>query len=414
MRPDEVAPPGPSRRALLLGGAAAGLALCQPGAAWAAVEALGMRFGSHQGFTRFVVELGAGVDFSLFTLADPYRVVVDLPEVDFAPLDPHTQARGLVEQVRYGLFNPGQSRMVLDLKEPAEVLKVFTLSPRDGHPWRLVIDLAATGRNAFLAGAGPGKRVGAYSAPKPEPLLEGTPDPRQRGAGGKPIIALDPGHGGVDPGAIGVSGIHEKEITLAAARQLRQLLEATGRYKVVLTRDRDMSVRLRQRIAIARHAGADLFISLHADSIKNTGVRGLSVYTLSEDASDAEAAALAEAENKADIISGMDFSHESPEVTDILIDLAQRETMNLSARLAAKLVDSLSRDFQLLRRTHRFAGFAVLKSPDVPSVLLEMGYLSNREEERKLRTAAYRKRLMEAVVATVDRYFTQDQKAFRP
>ncbi|MGF1640590.1 MAG: N-acetylmuramoyl-L-alanine amidase, partial [Rhodospirillales bacterium] len=222
---------------------------------------------------------------------------------------------------------------------------------------------------------------------------------------------IDPGHGGADPGAIGVSGVHEKDVTLAAARDLRSALERLGGYRVVLTRDDDRSVSLRERIAIARRVDADLFVSLHADAMPSAQVRGASVYTLSETASDAEAALLAERENKADLITGVDLTYETAEVANILIDLAQRETKNRSARLAARVVDELQRETQLLRNTHRFAGFAVLKAPDVPSVLVELGFLSNRQDEQALRDTAYRRRLAAAIARGIDRYFVGVEQA---
>ncbi|WP_176793557.1 N-acetylmuramoyl-L-alanine amidase [Rhodospira trueperi] len=230
----------------------------------------------------------------------------------------------------------------------------------------------------------------------------------------KPLIALDPGHGGRDPGAISVHGIYEKDITLAMGRELRRVLVDTGRYRVVMTRESDVSVRLRERVRRARQAGADLFLSIHADAIGNPSVRGLSVYTLSEKASDAEAGALAERENKADIILGMDFSHESQDVTSILIDLAQRETMNRSVSFANTLLRELPPDIRTLNHSRRFAGFAVLKAPDVPSALLEMGYLSNATDERLLRQRAYRVKLSQAVVRALDQFFTVVQGARLP
>ncbi|MEO0036047.1 MAG: hypothetical protein RLZZ501_2070, partial [Pseudomonadota bacterium] len=231
--------------------------------------------------------------------------------------------------------------------------------------------------------------------------------------GGPPVIVIDPGHGGIDPGAIGVSGIYEKHITLAMARELKAALERGGRYQVYLTRDRDVFIRLRDRVAIARQYGADLFISLHADAVQNPSIRGLSIYTLSQNASDAESQALAEKENKADLIAGVDLSHESADVAGILIDLAQRETMNRSAAFAAEAVDEVGQEFSLLDNTHRFAGFAVLKAPDVPAVLVEMGYLSNENEEKQLRQPAYRTRLAKAMAHAIDRFFPATQKAKR-
>jgi N-acetylmuramoyl-L-alanine amidase len=193
------------------------------------------------------------------------------------------------------------------------------------------------------------------------------------------------------------------------AVELKKQLEKTGRYQVVLTRDSDVFVRLRDRIEVARAAGADLFVSLHADAHTTSDLRGASVYTLSEKASDAEAAALATKENKSDVIAGIDLSNENEVVTNILIDLAQRETKNLSARFAALLVDELKRDTPLLRNTHRFAGFAVLKAPDVPSVLIELGYLSSDEDEAQLRSAKHRAKLGTAIVRAVDGFFEWQQ-----
>ncbi|NFV79330.1 N-acetylmuramoyl-L-alanine amidase [Magnetospirillum aberrantis] len=260
----------------------------------------------------------------------------------------------------------------------------------------------------------PAPIVTKVSAPLPAPQPMEPMAPREIPADGKPVVVIDPGHGGVDPGAIGVSGIYEKYITLAVARELKAQLEKNGRYKVHLTRDRDIFIRLRDRIAIARQYNADLFISLHADTVSNAQMRGLSVYTLSQNASDSEAQALADKENKADLIAGIDLSHESADVANILIDLAQRETMNRSAGFAGGVVEEVGHDVTLLGNTHRFAGFAVLKAPDVPSVLIEAGYLSNEVEERALRQPEYRVKLAKGIARAVDRFFLQGQKARRP
>lgn len=236
---------------------------------------------------------------------------------------------------------------------------------------------------------------------------------RDRKHDGRPVIVIDPGHGGMDPGATSVSGVYEKTITFGMARELQHQLEKTGHYHVHLTRDRDVFIRLRDRIAISRRYNADLFISLHADVVKDPEIHGLSVYTLSQDASDVEAQSLADKENKADLIAGIDLSHESSDVTNILIDLAQRETMNRSAIFAGSVVEELAREIPLLSNTHRFAGFAVLKAPDVPAVLIEMGYLSNAVDERNLRQPDYRAKLARSITRAVDRYFLQGQKAKR-
>jgi N-acetylmuramoyl-L-alanine amidase len=400
--------------------AAGSSAIIAPTIARAADKASAMRLHDHGSFTRLVLELSGGVDFSIFQLAEPYRIVVDLPELDWAIAgDGASERAGLVKAVRFGLFQPGNARIVVDLAQPSGVKNAFVLPATGNSPFRFVLDLELVSSEKFMAGVGQRYRTGSFAAlvEKDAPTSSAVSrdgdkfeNPR---VDLKQVIVLDPGHGGVDPGAIGVSGIYEKVITLAAARQLKTRLEETGRYKVVLTRDRDISLGLRERREIAHRAEADLFISLHADSMKNKSVRGLSVYTLSERASDKEAEALAEQENNADIIIGVDLSHESREVRHILVDLAQRESMNLATKLASKLIIQLQRDVKLLRNTHRFAGFAVLKSPDIPSVLIEMGYLSNRDDEKALKQVGYRNKLMAAVARGLDDHMGTIQSARR-
>lgn len=256
-------------------------------------------------------------------------------------------------------------------------------------------------------------KPGADAIPIVVPIQPPAVKPPARRAAGRRTIAIDAGHGGIDPGAVSLSGGYEKHITLEVAREIRKQLEASGRYRVVMTRDRDEFVRLRDRVAIARAADADLFISIHADAIGNSTVGGLSIYTLSETASDREAEALAAKENKSDLIAGIDLGGESPEVTNILIDLAQRETKNYSAGFAGKLVRELARETRLLGKPHRFAGFAVLTAPDVPSVLVELGYLSNRSDEKELRDPAHRAKLARGILRAVDGHFAHTATAQR-
>lgn len=363
-----------------------------------------VRLGGEKNSTRFVLEMNSSVKYRLFTLSKPDRVVLEMPVVDWnASIK---GGRGHVKTVRYAPYQKGLGRVVLDLAAPAVVDRHFLLPPGDGRKWRLVVDLKDSEATTTAA-------VPATKTPVAKPSTATGKAPTAQPAR-KPVIVLDPGHGGADPGAIGAAGTYEKNITLAFAREAQAAFRKQGKYTVHLTRSRDVFIPLRERIAIARKYKADLFISLHADSTQNASTRGLSVYTLSKTASDAEAAALAEKENKADLIAGMDLSHESPEVTNILIDLAQRETMNLSAMYASSLIDEFGRVVSLLNNTHRFAGFAVLKAPDVPSVLVELGYLSNKQEERLLRQTNYRAKLAKALVRSVDRYFAQTQKAGRP
>ena len=403
--------PGLTRRALL---ATAAGSVLWPAVARAAGVASAIRVHDHTTHTRLVLELSENIDFSIFSLADPYRIVADLPELDWTMDGAALPQTGVVKAVRYGLFQPGRARIVVDLVDPAGVKNAFVLPATGGTPHRFVIDLEKTSRETFMAAVGPQNRIGRLAAAAAKPQqAKALVDPTARESNLKKLIVIDPGHGGVDPGAIGLSGIYEKAITLAAAKQLKTRLEATGRYRVKLTRDRDVSLELAERREIARRAEADLFISLHADSIANKSVRGLSVYTLSEKASDREAEMLAEKENNSDRIIGVDLSHESQEVRHILVDLAQRESMNLATRLADRLIGELKREATMLRNGHRFARFVVLKSPDVPSVLIEMGYLSNRQDEAALKTEVYRGKLMQAVVRGVDAHFGSIQTASR-
>ena len=373
-------------------------------AAAARPEVTAVRTGEHVGLTRLVLDLTEKVDFRTFTLADPYRVVVDLSRVEWRAAPGKDDRKGVISGLRFAQFDPRTSRMVIDVRKPVEVRKAFLLTPRGSWAYRFVIDIAPVDEASFASSAGaPEERTGRVARPSP-------PKPSRKPAArraAKRVVVLDPGHGGVDPGAIGVSGVREKSVTLSAARELKNILQKTNRYKVILTRNSDRFLRLRDRVAMARDTGAHLFVSLHADSIGRRGVRGASVYTLSEKASDAEAAALAAKENKADLLGGVLLKVEDEEVEEILIDLGQRETKNRSAGFANIALPELGRRVRTLRNGHRFAGFAVLKAPEVPSVLVEMGYLSNRRDERMLSTAKGRRPVLEALARAIDRYFDE-------
>ena len=219
------------------------------------------------------------------------------------------------------------------------------------------------------------------------------------------VVALDPGHGGIDPGAISPHGIYEKNITLATARELVRRLDSTGRYRAVLTRRGDIFVPLRERVARARAAHAELFLAIHADALPDTAMHGLSVYTLSNEASDRDTAALAIRENRDDFVAGVDLSRQPREIGAILLDLARRQTDNRSLTLAHDIVEDLGRTVRLLEKPHRSAGFAVLTAPDIPSALVELGCLSNPEDERLLSMRAYQRRLAQGLTRAVDDYF---------
>ena len=225
------------------------------------------------------------------------------------------------------------------------------------------------------------------------------------------LVVLDPGHGGIDPGAIGYSGVYEKDIALATAREVARQLEATKRYRVRMTRTGDEFVPLEGRVAFAHAADGELFLSIHADALPNPGVRGASVFTLSEKASDKEAAELAARENKADLIAGIDLSRHEPVVSEILFDLARRQTNNLSIRLARELVSELGHEVRLLNNSHRSAGFVVLKAPDIPSALVELGCLSNKDEDAQLQQGSYQRKLATGLVRSVNDYFDFVAKA---
>ncbi len=371
---------------------------CQAG------QTTGVRFGSQgESAARIVIDLTEKSDFKIFPLQNPSRVVIDLPGTANGVSEKSIGALpAYLKNVRFGK-NGNAARIVLETARDAVIKKSFVLAPQSGFKWRLVVDLE-------LLRAQPLKQVSAEwydnSVSEQKPVQKSDEQPKV-----KPLIVLDPGHGGKDPGAIGVSGVYEKHLTLAMVKQLRALLEKTGRYRVKLTRETDIFIALYARRRFARSVNADLFISIHADSIKKPQTRGLSVYTLSEKASDKEAEKLAEKENKVDLIAGIDLSNETQEVTDILIDLARRETNNRSSFFAEKLMGEIRKEIKVLPNSHRFAGFAVLKSPDVPSVLIEMGYLSNAEEERLLRQAPYREKLARAAVRAIDGYFAEKHKA---
>ncbi len=352
--------------------------------------------------TRFIMDLSSPVEFAVSTLSDPYRVVIDLPRVAFdLPETAGQEGRGLLTAWRFGMFAAGKSRVVLDAKGPVAVDKAFVLPPVSDQPARFVLDLVGTSREAFLETA-------RKSAPAPAVARKGdrlTPPPE--GRKGLPVIVLDPGHGGIDTGAAGNGGTLEKASVLDFALMLRDKLIATGRYDVRMTRDTDVFIPLRERVKIARSLEADLLLSVHADSVRigRDQVRGAGVYTLSENASDEVAAALAERENRSDIIAGIDLADEPDDVTDILIDLARQETKKFSFLFARTLVSELRGTAQLVKNPQRSAGFRVLTAHDVPSALVELGYLSNKLDEKLMTTDEWRGRMSAALVAAIDSYF---------
>jgi len=363
-----------------------------------------VRVGLHEEGTRFVLDLSEPVAWRVFTLPDPYRLVIDLPELVWnLPSELPAAKKGLVGALRFGLFSPGVSRVVLDLTAPAAVLRVEQLPPTADGKHRLFVDIAAVTEEAFNQS---GARQPLQS-PEPLPQTASIPAPAPPAEQGdrRPLIVIDAGHGGIDPGATGVSGVLEKKLVLDYALELKKQLEADGNFRVRLTRETDVFLPLRDRYLMAEESAADLFISLHANIHAKSSIRGASVFTLSEKGadSDAEAAALAAKENAADALAGV---ADSDDVAVILGDLMRRETMNLSKNMANRLVEEIGENAKLLKNTHRFANFAVLRSPTVPSVLIEIGYMSNAAEEELLRTKKHRKAVAGAIVRAIDSYFS--------
>ena len=384
--------------------------------AQAAVDIQNMRIGNQSDGARVVFDMNKSIDYRVFLLDDPQRVVVDLEDADIKQL--YTKiSNQVIKQTRVGRMSGNDKRVVLELSRPAVVKKAFLIPPQSGQNWRLVVDLAMSDTKNFHNKIGNkymltnNKQFSPDAISFEDKTLEKTEDKAVSKVNRKRIVVLDPGHGGKDPGAIGAyNKTYEKNITLAMGKELKQILQNKG-YVVYLTRENDIFIPLRQRIKIAQNYKADLFMSIHADSARNRSATGLSIYTLSDTASDQEAAALAERENKADIIGGIDLGGNTKEVNDILISLSQNDTRNKSSKYATYLVQEMAKSVKLVKNTHRFAGFAVLKAPDIPAALLEMGYLSNRTEEANLRTPAYRRKLADAVARAVDKYFTDPEIA---
>lgn len=344
--------------------------------------------------TRLAFTLSAPVEPKVRMLEKPDRIVIDLPEVNFQiPPELGRKGRGLVKSFRSGLMAQGRSRIVIELTAPALPVRVASEAVMGGAAASLTIELRKADREAFAKAAVPEIR----EDPVP-PRVAGPVD-------GRPVIVLDPGHGGIDTGAIGVGQTVEKDVVFAFTRQLRDKLEASGRYKVVMTRESDVFVSLRDRVKVAQANNASLFVSIHADTlVVSPEVRGMTVYTNSERASDAEAARLAESENKADSVAGLDPNEDPEEVAGILSDLMRRETRTYSHLFARTLVGQITAASRLNKNPQRSAGFWVLRAPDVPSVLLELGYLSSKSDVQLLTQAEWRDKAAEAIAFSISSF----------
>ncbi len=337
--------------------------------------------------TRFVLDLDKPIQFRAFTLADPYRVVVDIPQVDFRlPAEAGATGRGLIQAFRYGLVMPGGSRIVFDLTGPARIAKSYVLDAANGQPPRLVLELEQVDRTGFVQSL-------AAAAPA---------------ADSRPVVVIDPGHGGVDNGTQ-AGGENEKDLVLGFGLALRDRIEKAGKYRVVMTREDDTFIPLADRVTIARNQSAALFVSIHADALPpgEGDAQGATIYTLSDKASDAEAERLAEAENRADAIGGVKLTEEPAEVADILIDLVRRETRTFSNRFARQLMSEMKTSVRMHKHPLKSAGFKVLKAPDVPSVLVELGYVSNKDDHEHMVSENWRARTVGSMAQAIDVFFAK-------
>ena len=356
--------------------------------------------------THFEVDLSKAVGFTVDVLPDPYRVIIDVAGLNFdLPPGVGQKGQGLISSFRYGIVDEGRSRIVLDTKG-AVLIESSQAQPAKGKkPAHLIVNLlSASPENfseTFAKDHGLEPELSTATIPKPpmKPELAQTPTDQRK------VIVIDPGHGGIDPGALSPTKTLEKTVVLNYGNALRKELEKSGRYKVVMTRTDDSFVRLERRIEIARENKADLFIAIHADTVHGQQARGLTMYTVSDQASDAEAEALAQKENRADIIAGMDLATESKDVANILINLAQRESRNRALIFSKKAVSQLKGVTAFTGKPMRSAAFVVLKAPDVPSVLVELGYLSSKQDEALLTSSDWHTRVAKAMAKAIDSYF---------
>ncbi|MFP4387083.1 MAG: N-acetylmuramoyl-L-alanine amidase [Alphaproteobacteria bacterium] len=387
-----------------------------------------MRFGTHPDKIRLVIDINDITDFRAFTLSDPHRLVIDLPRFSWQAAVTQTPSQTLVLDIRQGQLSAGISRIVFDLKAPAIIKSAFLLPTGKGQQnARLVVDYKIVDYATFAGQKGnihgtlkidkytiapqASNNTKLYASttnahiPRPPP---NTLRPNEETILKKPIIIIDPGHGGIDPGAVSYNNIYEKDIVLNIAKELKKQLQATNRYQIYMTRESDVFVKLQDRVKFARKHNGDLFISIHADSIRRSDVRGTSIYTLSKKSSDAQTAALARRENQADLIAGIELNIEDDQVAFILGDFLMNETMNQSKFLANTLVDTMhSQKIKTLHNPHRYAGFAVLKAPDIPSVLVETGFMSNKSEVRLLTQKQHQQKIATAIHKGINAYFTR-------
>ncbi len=382
--------------------------------------------------TRVSLDVNRPITANTFILDAPYRAIIDIPELEFhLPAYGANSVAGLVKDFRYGQFDTGRSRVVIDLTAPATIQNATFTAPNGNQPGILSFDIVRVAAADFRAlrgtseptatppqqqlrtgrhEEGPAAQAAAQASISPSLTPPGTastpPQPKQR-----PVVLIDPGHGGIDPGTVGAGGLNEKSVTLAVAKEVRTLLLAGRRLDVFLTREFDNFVSLDQRVQLSRQYQADLFVSIHADSLAEKdlagAIRGATVYILSERASDDKARRVAEKENAADIAAGLAAVPASAEdqVRSILLDLVQRETANYSTSFRNLLLSSMRGRVPLAKDPQRSAAFKVLKQDEVPAVLIELGYMSNPEDLARLGKPDGQRQLATAIAASITTFF---------
>lgn len=354
---------------------------------------------------RFFVNFDKSLRLKAFYMDAPYRIIIDLQEAKFQFEEGAEPApRGLITDIRYGRISKGRSRIVLTLSSPVEIIKADIQRPLDQEHFRFVLDFNSTDEDRYAELLETQAREigesGGLAKRGDRPTVD-----QSEAKPGEFTVVIDPGHGGIDGGATGRNGTVEKDIVLSVGLQVAQEIGKLGPYRILFTRDEDKFVSLRERVSFSRRAKADLFISIHADSLRQRFVRGATVYTLAKKASDRLSAELAASENAADLVAGLPAETDTDAVSDILADLTTRETKRFSTMFSRILVEDLDPEILLNKNPLRSAAFVVLKAPDVPGVLLELGYLSNKDDEKLLQKADWQLNVARAVATSVDRFF---------
>ncbi|BCH59912.1 N-acetylmuramoyl-L-alanine amidase [Agrobacterium vitis] len=365
------------------------------------LAAFAARIAGDDARTRIVMDFDQKPETTVRYIGNPDRIVVDLPATVFGFPAEALVARGLFRDIRFGSIDATHSRIVLTTARPAKLVLTDIRKNDEGQGFRLILDAEMTDNDTFSKlVASQAWEADAYSNVKSPRIEQAAPAPD-----GEFLIAVDAGHGGIDTGATGkTTNTPEKTVTLGFARALAVELNRQKGVKAFLTRDGDTFLSLSQRVTLARQKGANLFISLHADMLGQANIRGATVYTISDKASDHLAEAAAARENQSDEVGGVDASAEPQEVSDILADLTRRETQAFSIAMAKSVVTSFDGQINLINNPHRFAGFRVLQAQDVPSVLLELGFLSNKEDEKLLLDPAWRVKVVKLIAEAVKKY----------